>query len=60
MNRTIKVLLERRFAEDIYPNVEEFYDTRKYLEIVQEIDHKIIRTRIARTTIVQYSITEER
>ena len=60
MNRTIKVLLERRFAEDIYPNVEEFYDTRKYLEIVQEINHITIRTRIARTAIVQYVVTEER
>ena len=60
MNRTIKVLLEKRFAEDFYPDVEEFYETRKYLEIVQEINHTTIRTRIARTAIVQYSITEER
>lgn len=60
MNRTIRVLLDRRFTEDIYPNVEEFYDTRKYLEIIQEIDHKTLRTRIAKQYIVQYIITEER
>lgn len=60
MDRTIKVLLEKRLAEDYYPDVEEFYDTRKYLEIVQEIDHMTIRTRISKTAIVQYSILEKR
>ena len=60
MNRTINVTLERRFVEDVYPNVEEYYDTRKYLEIVQEIGHKTVRTRIAKSAIIQYSITEER
>ena len=60
MNRTISVLLKERFAEYTYTGVEEFYDTRKYLEIVQEINHKTIRTRIARTAIVQYVVTEER
>lgn len=60
MNRTINVLLERRYVEDVYLNVEEFYDTRKYLEIVQEIGHKTVRTRIAKSAIIQYSITEER
>ena len=60
MNRIIKVLLESRFAEDTYYDVEEVYDTRKHLEIVQEVSHKTVRTRISKSSIVQYSIIEER
>lgn len=60
MKRDIRVLLDSRPICDLYTDIEEFYDTRKYLEIVQEKDHKTIITKINKLHLVEYAVCEER
>lgn len=59
MIRHVRVITEHN-GEVIYKNVEEIYDTRKWLEIIQEEYSKTITTKILKSSILEYAIKEER
>lgn len=58
--KDVKVWVYGRPKPIIFVNVEEFYETRKALEIVTEDMYSTITTKIYKQAIQMYELTEQR
>lgn len=54
----IKVWLKENSYPILFPNVHDYYETRKMLEIVQEELHRTETTKISRESINYYTIID--
>lgn len=57
---TIRVWVYGRQNPLIYPDVEEYYDTRKALIIIQDTLYTTITTKIFKQCLQMYDVTQER
>ena len=58
--RDLSVWLYGKFNPIVYENIEEFYDTRKYLKVIQETMYTTTTTIIYKQSLERYTITETR
>ena len=57
---TIRVWVYGKQNPIVYPDVEEYYDTRKALIIIQETIYTTTTTKIFKQSLQMYDVTEER
>lgn len=57
---TIRVWVYGKQNPLVYPDVEEYYDTRKALIIIQETLYTTVTTKIFKQSLQMYEVTQER
>lgn len=58
--RDLRVWLYGKVNPIVFEDIEEFYDTRKYLKVIQETMYTTATTVIYKQSLQRYTITETR
>jgi len=58
--RDLSVWLYGKVNPIVFEDIEEFYDTRKYLKVIQETMYTTTTTIIYKQSLQRYAITETR
>lgn len=58
--RDLSVWLYGKVNPVVFEDIEEFYDTRKYLKVIQETMYTTTTTIIYKQSLQRYTITETR
>ena len=58
--RDLSVWLVGKVNPIVFEDIEEFYDTRKYLKVIQETMYTTTTTIIYKQSLQRYTITETR
>ena len=58
--RDLRVWVYGKVNPIVFEDIEEFYDTRKYLKVIQETMYTTMTTVIYKQSLQRYTITETR